>query len=71
MKDIKYLNMLLNTQEQHFFCCVPKNMKEIALCELQLEDKLLDETMKPFVPSGHAFVTFDSSLAADACLKKF
>jgi hypothetical protein len=27
--------------------------------------------MKPFLPSGHAFVTFDSSVAADACIKKF
>lgn len=36
-----------------------------------MEDKLLDETIKPFVPSGHAFVTFDSSVAADACVKKF
>ena len=31
----------------------------------------MEETVQPFVPSGHAFVTFDSSAAADACIKKF
>jgi hypothetical protein len=31
------------------------------------EEKLLDETLKPFIPSGHAFITFDSIEALEAC----
>ena len=70
MKDIKYLNMLLSASDRHFACCVP----DIGSNELQLqqlEESLAEEALKPFEPSGHAFVTFDSSVAADACVKKF
>lgn len=35
------------------------------------EEKLLEETMKPYVPSGHAFVCFDSVNSVNACLKHF
>lgn len=70
MRDIKYLNMLLTATERHFFCCAPSNNSTEEKL-LELEDKLSDEALKPFVPSGHAFVTFDSSVAADACVKQF
>jgi hypothetical protein len=36
MKDIRYLNMLLNAQEEHFFCCAPKGLRQIDQCELKL-----------------------------------
>ena len=36
MKDIRYLNMLLNAQEEHFFFCAPKGLRQIDQCELKL-----------------------------------
>ena len=37
----------------------------------EYEEKLLDETLKPFVPSGHAFVCFDSSKSVESCERHF
>jgi hypothetical protein len=36
-----------------------------------LENKLLDETLKPFKPSGHAFVCFDSIKSVNLVLQHF
>ena len=35
------------------------------------EEQLLQETMHPFKPSGHAFVCFDSISSVDACVRQF
>ncbi len=37
----------------------------------KLENKLLDETLKPFKPSGHAFVCFDSIKSVNLVLQHF
>ena len=65
IRDMKYYRMLVDSgeSENNFFCCVPKDMSDFSKFEFKLEkyeEKLLDETLKPFVPSGHAFVCFDS-----------
>ncbi len=65
--DLKDLQMLITAQtysgEAYFNCCIPHRLKNPTLFEERmdrLENKLLDETLKPFKPSGHAFVCFDS-----------
>jgi hypothetical protein len=37
----------------------------------RLEEKLIDETLKPFEPSGHAFVCLDSAGSVKACEQHF
>ena len=37
----------------------------------KLEEKLIDQTLKPFEPSGHAFVCLDSLQSVRACEKEF
>ena len=37
----------------------------------KLEEKLIDQTLKPFEPSGHAFVCFDSVGSVRACQQQF
>ena len=63
IKDMRYLQMLTSSAEEHFFLCVPSKYLQEDRYEEKLEkyeEKLIDETLKPFVPSGHAFVCFDS-----------
>ena len=68
--------MLLSTndpKERRFFCCVPKRYKDIDSYNNKLDrldDKLLKETLKPFKPSGHAFVCFDSVKSVNIVLQK-
>lgn len=57
------------TQDGNTNCFVPGKYKDQAYIESQLEifeQELLQETMKPFLPSGHAFVCFDSISTVDA-----
>lgn len=35
------------------------------------DDRLIEETMKPYIPSGHAFVCFDSVRSLNLVLKEF
>ena len=35
------------------------------------ENDLIDETMKPFINSGHAFICFDSVYSLNTILKHF
>ena len=74
IRDLKYTQMLVESADQPFFCCLPSKLLEESRFEQKLEhyeEKLLDETLKPFVPSGHAFVTFDSMEALEACENYF
>ena len=60
--------------QERFFCCLPSKYLADSTFEKKiekLEDRLIDETLKPFVPSGHAFVCFDSTRSLEACLAKF
>jgi len=69
-RDLKYIQMLTLSSEQPFFCCVPSKYLEVTKFEEKLErleEKLIDETLKPFEPSGHAFVCLDSAGSVKAC----
>jgi len=35
------------------------------------DDLLIEETMKPYIPSGHAFVCFDSVKSLNLVIKEF
>lgn len=73
-RDLKYIQMMTMSAEQPFFCCVPsKYLSESRFEEklATLEEKLIDETLKPFEPSGHAFVCLDSVGSVKACTSHF
>jgi hypothetical protein len=56
------------------YWCVPKSLQDTTKYEAKLdkyEEKLVAATMKPFLPSGHAFVCFDSVESAVACIEHF
>lgn len=58
------------SNEDPFFCCVPSKYLKIEKFEEKLEkleEKLIDETLKPFEPSGHAFVCLDSPNSVKVC----
>ena len=66
--------MLTQSADHHFFLCVPNKYLVENRYEEKLEkyeEKLIDETLKPFVPSGHAFVCFDSINAVQLCEKHY
>jgi len=55
-------------------CFIPKKYKEERSYEVEwdrLENKMNDETMRPFVNSGHAFVCFDSVNSLNLIVKHF
>ena len=61
--DLKDLQMLISAQDNNFSCCVPRQLKNHDTFQSKmdrLEGRLINETLKPFKPSGHAFVCFDS-----------
>jgi len=66
--------MLMNAEDGHmvhFNCCIPKryqNPDSFKKRMEHLENKLLDETLKPFKSSGHAFVCFDSVKSVNVAL---
>jgi len=65
---------MLLFEETFFHCCVPGKYKDPVKSDQALEaldEKLTNESTKPFLPSGHAFVTFDSIKATEACLAHF
>jgi len=73
-RDLKYIQMMTSSSEHPFFCCVPSKYLEISKFEEKLEkleEKLIDETLKPFQPSGHAFVCLDSAGSVKACEQHF
>ena len=69
-RDLKYIQMMTLSSDQPFFCCVPGKYLEVSKFEEKLErleEKLIDQTLKPFEPSGHAFVCLDSVGSVRAC----
>lgn len=65
---------MTHSSEHPFFCCVPSKYLEVSKFEEKLEkleEKLIDETLKPFEPSGHAFVCLDSAGSVNACVSHF
>lgn len=68
--------MLLSVQNPNgcVDCFIPKKYKvdEDYNVEMDnLENKMTDETMKPFINSGHAFICFDSVKSLNIILKHF
>lgn len=54
--------------------CLPNRYKDQDYVQSKidkLEQKSLDETIKPFRPSGHAFVCFDSIKSVNIVLNHF
>lgn len=73
-RNLKDIQMMALSSEQPFFCCVPSKYLEVSKFEEKLdrlEEKLIDETLKPFEPSGHAFVCLDSVESVKACEDRF
>lgn len=71
MRDLKYIQMMTLSAEQPFFCCVPSKYLEDSKFEERLEkleEKLIDQTLKPFKQSGHAFVCLDSPGSVRGCV---
>lgn len=55
-------------------CIIPKKYKDIDTFEDKVdyyENKLQEETMKPFINSGNAFICFDSVSSVNIILKHF
>ena len=74
MRDMKDLNELLysgNTQSQCFIPSKYKDIDKFAAKMEQYDEKLVMETMKPYVPSGHAFVCLDTLSSVEACVSHF
>ena len=73
-RDLKYVQMMTMSAEQPFFCCVPSKYLEVSKFEEKLEkleEKLIDQTLQPFEPYGHAFVCLDSVGSVKACEQHF
>lgn len=55
-------------------CIIPRKYKDPTTYEGTMEkyeNQLLDETMKPFINSGHAFICFDSVNSLNVVNKHF
>ena len=68
--------MLLSVQNPNgcVDCFIPKKYKVDDDYNVEmdnLENKMMDETMKPFINSGHAFICFDSVKSLNIILKHF
>jgi hypothetical protein len=66
--------MLMSVEEPVCKCCIPRKYKDADAFEVSMEgyeNQLIDETMKPFSNSGHAFVCFDSVASLNSILKHF
>ena len=75
MMDLKDLNMLLSVQDAG--CCgfmIPSKYKDQDSYEKTMDEydrQLFEETMKPFVNSGHAFICFDSVESLNAIIRYY
>ena len=55
-------------------CFIPRKYRDPEIYQQKMEkyeNNLLDETMKPFINSGHAFVCFDSVNSLNTIVKYF
>lgn len=55
-------------------CFIPRKYKDPVIYEQKMnkyENQLYEETMKPFINSGHAFVCFDSVNSLNVINKHF
>lgn len=76
IQDLKDYRVLMTVLKPNCFqnMLVPKSYKNKQAFEKQMykyEEQLIEETMKPFVNSGHAFVCFDSVTSCNTILKHF
>lgn len=62
--DLKDYKMLLSVQKPGIQrIVIPKSYRDNEMFDKQMEEyenALIEETMKPFINSGHAFICFDS-----------
>jgi hypothetical protein len=67
--------MLMSVQEPSCMdCFIPRKYRDPEIYQQKMEkyeNMLLDETMKPFINSGHAFVSFDSVNSLNTIVKHF
>ena len=71
MKDFK---KIIDVDTPLCSCIIPARYKNQAKYEEALEEyeyELQEETLKPFVSSGHAFICFDSVNSLNTILKHF
>ena len=75
IQDLKDLKMLLSIQEPSCLdCFIPKKYRDDQAFEKNMDtydNQLAEETMKPFVSSGHAFICFDSVNSLNTVMKHF
>lgn len=75
IQDLKDLKMLLSVQEPSCLdCVIPSKYRDPDTFDKTMdeyENQLMEETMKPFINSGHAFVCFDSVNSLNTILKYF
>ena len=74
IQELKDSKMLMSVETPFCSCCLPSKYKDQAVFELEmerLENQQSDETLKPFVNSGHAFICFDSVASLNIILKHF
>jgi len=66
--------MLMSVETPTCSCLMPKSylhQDSYDQAMEQFENELIEETMRPFVNSGHAFVCFDSVTSLNLILKHF
>jgi len=72
---LKDLKMLMSVQDPSCRdCIIPRKYRDPEIYQQKMEkyeNNLLDETMKPFINSGHAFVCFDSVSSLNTVVKHF
>lgn len=74
MLDMQDFKKIIDVDQPLCSCIIPGKYKNQAKFEEALDDyenQLQEETLKPFVNSGHAFVCFDSVSSLNAILKHF
>jgi len=75
IRDLKDLNMLMTVQDPSCLdCFIPRKFRNPEIYAQIMEkydNQLMNETMKPFINSGHAFVCFDSVTSQNTILKHF
>ena len=74
IQDLKDSKMLMSVETPTCSCCMPKMYLSQDAYDKAMdnyENELLDETMRSFVNSGHAFVIFDSIQSLNIILKHF